>query len=268
MTPRHAQSLDLLRIATRMVCALLLAASIDAMHRVMAQEPDGQSTPQSSPKSKSSALDDALLDDLDNELLEGAGDLQAPPQPGGSTRKVPRDKQPNAAGEAELIDDTMPAEDADPLVYISREMRAVEESIPHLRRRLHAEQLQQRIIDDLARLIEQAESQRSQASPSSKNRKSSSATKRRSVQQPKQSPGNSGKNSDKPAEDSTNRLGRAEAARPDPELFRQMMKETWGHLPPRDREQMLQNTPDKFLPKYELLIEQYYKRLAEDPPRK
>ena len=46
------------------------------------------------------------------------------------------------------------------------------------------------------------------------------------------------------------------------------MKDTWGHLPPRDREQMLQNTPDKFLPKYELLIEQYYKRLAEDPRRK
>jgi hypothetical protein len=38
----------------------------------------------------------------------------------------------------------------------------------------------------------------------------------------------------------------------------------WGHLPERQREQMLQSFSDEFLPKYELEIEQYYRRLSED----
>ena len=42
------------------------------------------------------------------------------------------------------------------------------------------------------------------------------------------------------------------------------MKDAWGHLPQHAREQMLQNSPERFLPQYELLIEQYYKRLAEE----
>ena len=47
-----------------------------------------------------------------------------------------------------------------------------------------------------------------------------------------------------------------------------MMKDSWGHLPPRVREQMLQNTPEQFLPQYELMIEKYYQRLAEERPTK
>ena len=45
-----------------------------------------------------------------------------------------------------------------------------------------------------------------------------------------------------------------------------LMKDVWGQLPVHDREQMRQDAPEQFLPKYELLIEKYYKRLAE--PRK
>ena len=36
-------------------------------------------------------------------------------------------------------------------------------------------------------------------------------------------------------------------------------------FPERVREQMLQSHDDEFLPKYELEIEQYFRRLAEDP---
>ena len=42
-----------------------------------------------------------------------------------------------------------------------------------------------------------------------------------------------------------------------------LLKDLWGQLPLRDREQMLQSSPEQFLPKYELLIEKYYKRLAD-----
>ena len=46
------------------------------------------------------------------------------------------------------------------------------------------------------------------------------------------------------------------------------MKDVWGQLPAREREQMLQSPPEQFLPKYELLLEKYYKRLAEEQKRR
>ena len=42
------------------------------------------------------------------------------------------------------------------------------------------------------------------------------------------------------------------------------MKSLWGNLPVRSREQMLQSFSDEFLPKYEIEIEQYYRRLSEE----
>lgn len=264
MASTHRNSHRFLRTIVAIAFAVGSVCSAIAPRMAAAQD-EADTAKETDRAGKPSTLDDALLDDLDNELLDGAGDLKSPR---GAPRRIDNDAPAGKAGknpDAELIDDTVDTEAADPLVHIGLEMRQVEELIPEASRRAHAEQLQQRIIDDLARLIEQAESQQSQSSQSQKNQKSRAAAERQKVQQPKQAAGDSDENSDKPAEDSTNRLGRAEAARPDPELFRQMMKDTWGHLPPRDREQMLQTTPDKFLPKYELLIEQYYKRLAEEP---
>ena len=43
-----------------------------------------------------------------------------------------------------------------------------------------------------------------------------------------------------------------------------MVKALWGNLPERDRQQMVQSFSDEFLPKYELEIEQYYRRLSEE----
>jgi hypothetical protein len=42
-----------------------------------------------------------------------------------------------------------------------------------------------------------------------------------------------------------------------------LVKDLWGHLPERSREQMLQSFSTEFLPKYELEIEEYYRRLSE-----
>lgn len=242
---------------------LSAAFALSCVTNAFAAEPDPVPPPDETPPAKQSSdpssLDDALLKGLDNELLEGAREMRKPSQPkeGGKPKATDPD--------SEAIDDTQPIEADDPLVHISQEMRQVEEYLQQAARRGHAEQLQRRIVDDLARLIDQAEQQKSQNASSSKQQKSKSTQERKGQQQPKQAQGKSGKDSNKPAEDSSNRLGKAEAARPDPELFKRMLKDTWGHLPARDREQMLQTTPDKFLPQYELLIEKYYRRLAEEP---
>ena len=42
-----------------------------------------------------------------------------------------------------------------------------------------------------------------------------------------------------------------------------LLKDVWGELPPRLRQQMLQSSVEKFVPKYEFEIEEYFKTLAE-----
>jgi hypothetical protein len=67
------------------------------------------------------------------------------------------------------------------------------------------------------------------------------------------------------ARDSTDRLDGKNAAAVDQRDINDVVKQLWGHLPERSREQMLQSFSEEFLPKYELEIEQYYRRLSEDP---
>jgi hypothetical protein len=227
-----------------------------------AAKPPERATDAAEKKPSGSALDDALLKDLDNELLEGAGDLKAGPKPKPASADGPGEPSPAPPGEAGE-DIGTPGENEDPLGRISQEMRAAEDYIRELTKRNSAEKMQRRIVDDLAGLIEQVEKQAAQqSSSSSKEKKSQKTGKRQMVQQPKS--GQSRNNSNNPAKDSTDRLGKAEAAKPDPRALKEMAKDSWGHLPPHEREQMSQNWPERFLPQYELMIERYYKRLAEE----
>ena len=77
-------------------------------------------------------------------------------------------------------------------------------------------------------------------------------------------PGAAAGRSSTAARDSTDRLDRTTAKPADKGEVNEMVKALWGHLPERSREQMLQSFSDEFLPKYELEIEQYYRRLSEE----
>ncbi len=261
--------------AVAIPAAVPLSASLAiAVQNDQSQEKqrDDAKTEKIKPKVKGGNLDDALLDDLDNELLEGAGDLKRPAgKPKAEGTKPGDGDKPKSKSQVGGEDIGIPMEDeqVDPLVHVSQDMRTVEELIPKSTNRAHAEELQRRIVEDLAKLIEQAEAQSAAQQAASKNKKQPSSAKRQSVKQSKPgSPANSQQNSSKPAQDSTNRLGKAEDARPDPELMKGLMKDSWGNLPPRAREQMLQNSPERFLPQYELMIERYYQRLAEESSSK
>jgi hypothetical protein len=82
---------------------------------------------------------------------------------------------------------------------------------------------------------------------------------------PGQKPGKPGAASGRTAaRDSTDRLNSSSAKPVDKGEVNEMVKALWGHLPERSREQMLQSFSDEFLPKYELEIEQYYRRLSEE----
>ena len=67
-----------------------------------------------------------------------------------------------------------------------------------------------------------------------------------------------------PARDSSDPLNRADTQAVDKGEVDELVKHLWGHLPERSREQVLQSFSDEFLPKYELEIEQYYRRLSEE----
>lgn len=209
-------------------------------------------------------LDDALLKDLDNELLEGASAApQRPAKPPG--KSPPPSDEPPAPEMLDGEDVGQPSADQDPLLHISDEMRMAEQWMTEGKRGPHAQQVQQRIVEDLARLIRQAEQQQQAQQQSGKSQsKPGQQSQRQSAKQSQpMGGGQAGGESNKPAQDSTDRMGKAEAARPDPKTFQRLLKDSWGHLPVRDREQVLQHSPEQFLPQYELLIERYYKRLSE-----
>lgn len=84
-------------------------------------------------------------------------------------------------------------------------------------------------------------------------------------QNPKQGKSGSASGSGRTAaRDSTDRLDKSTAKPVDKGEVNEMVEALWGNLPERDRQQMLQSFSDEFLPKYELEIEQYYRRLSEE----
>jgi hypothetical protein len=81
---------------------------------------------------------------------------------------------------------------------------------------------------------------------------------------PGNKPGTAAGNGKSPARESSDRLDRTTARAVDKGDVNEVLKELWGHLPERERQQMLQSFSDEFLPKYELEIEQYYRKLSEE----
>jgi hypothetical protein len=160
----------------------------------------------------------------------------------------------------EPTDEPEPREDAthDPtlsddeaLVAISGKMRQVEERFEDSRSDQATQRLGKEVVDDLDRLIRELE-KKARRSPVSRREGSRSGTP-----QPQSSEAdNTG------ASDSSQRAGETDAA--DPETSREsLVKDVWGQLPDRIRQRMQQSPLEEFLPEFELMIEDYFKALAE-----
>lgn len=105
---------------------------------------------------------------------------------------------------------------------------------------------QQRIIDLLDRLIEDAENQEQSSSSSSGGRGGSSK----------------GRNSSNPMQDSS-LPGGSSSGGPLRQSRRANPGDSWGSMPPADREQILQALKESFPGRYRRLVEQYYEELAK-----
>ncbi len=229
------------------------------------QKSEGEETQKTKPSSLDEELlkelDNDLMDDLEDDLFEGLEPKPSGPRSSDSDPDATRDLDEELLRE---LDDETDAlnESGDPLSRIGRQMRRVEERIAETRADETTRTMQRRIVEQLDKLLEKARQQQ-QSQSSSSQQSAASRSRRQRVEQPDaQQPGS--RESTQPAEDSTARLGKTDPKKPDPAKVRKLLEELWGHLPLRERERVLNSTMDQFLPLYEQLIEQYFKRLAEE----
>lgn len=221
------------------------------------------------------ALDRQLLEGLGEDFLPDLNKLPAPspaqPPPDQPKTKQPQPTEP-PAGDADhnapaidhhLGEDVVPGGEQHPLARIGRQMQSVEQRLAARDASQQTQQIQEEILAQLDELLKQRQ-RRPQSPDSGDSPQNRQASRRSDPQQAQPGDGQPGQNSQQPARDSTDRVdpGAAETAKA--EDLDRILQQLWGHLPQRQREQLLQTSREQFLPKYELLIEQYFRRLSAD----
>ena len=140
--------------------------------------------------------------------------------------------------------------------------------------------LQRRVLKDLDAMIDmarqQAEQQQQQQQQNQQRQQNQQQQRgqqnSQDGQQPQQQPGGqrqgsgadqAGQRSSSNQLDSTAAIEQGTAAAAELAQRRVVIRQIWGHLPARLREQVLNQSDEKFLPQYEDLIREYFRALAE-----
>jgi hypothetical protein len=156
---------------------------------------------------------------------------------------------------------------ADPLLEIVRQMRAAQDHILRHDAGPATQAAQRQIVSQIDKLLEQAR-KASRGSPSQTNPQSVSP---RTTPPPGTRPNPSGTGNTKAGKGpaaQANAPNERSKPRPITQKQLQQMLESlpdWGRLSARQREQMLQLPAEEFLPKYQEMIEDYYRRLSQPP---
>lgn len=137
-----------------------------------------------------------------------------------------------------------------PLRQIGQRMRSVQQRISDKDTSKPTQELQQQVVTDLTDLIRQME-KKCNGGQRHRPRKPSSKP-------PSQNP------SQGSARDSVSQLSQQATPSTVSDMARQLNRKAWGHLPAVLREPVLNADFERFLPKYERLIERYFRRLAEE----
>ncbi len=249
-------------------CALLLIAFLPLA--VLAAEPQAKPRP---------STDDELLkqlrvrpiDDVDRELFGPVEPKPAarPVPPGGPDATAKPGEDLRRQLDRQLGAAAVP-EDDNPLLSVLRQMREAEGLIGRLQSGDRTQQVQKQIVLELEDLIKEAKKNASQCRGAQSQAQQQTAA-RTPVPQPKAPPNPSeGKPTSKakPAAVPNAKPGPGEAQRPEADDRQNLVKDVWGNLPLRDRHQMLEPPSDEeFLPQYESMIVDYYKRLLEAQKR-
>lgn len=209
--------------------------------------------------STSVTAEDRQPSSIDDELLE---DLGADPIDDFDRELFDRDRR-RRGGEG-LLGEAAAAEDENPLLSVARRMREVERQIGRHESKQSTQAVQKQIVADLDALIRQARKACKKCGPGG-NQPPGVRPRRRIGPPGSKSGAGDGKSGDGSATAGTRRSpGRGDARKVDMGQMRQLIKRLWGELPPSQREQMLQLPIEEFLPKYEWLTEEYFRRLSQE----
>ncbi len=234
-------------------------------------------TADSNPSTSNAGSDllNGLLEELDGKLPELA-------EPNLPKTFQPKNDQPTpgwlpkASDIERNINRQMGGEDVgkreSPLAPIARRMGLAANLIDSDQNKDPPRPVQEQVVSELEKLIEQLEKQCNSSSSSSQCTNPQQQASKRS--QPKPSDGSKPSDSQKSAsakqsqsqsaaQTSTTRMGSASGSDAEMETNEQLMKAAWGHLPARLREQMIQSSSEEFLPEYREELKEYFKRLAE-----
>ena len=242
-----------------MIRSIVVLISIFALQSAL--RADDKPAKSAEPKS----LDEQLLDDLEGDLLDNIPAPTGPtdePEAGGEEESSELDKDL----ERKFGEDIGEAPEDDPVAQIGRKMQIAQKRIAGADSSKKTQELQREIVGDLDQLIDDIRKRMKKSQQSSAS--GSKGSQRSKTPQPGQQAGrnpNEGRTSDRPAADSSERLGAAEDHKVDMEAMQELLKSIWGDLPDRERERMLQLSVEEFLPEYSLMLEKYFRRLAEEP---
>jgi len=205
-----------------------------------------------------SSLDLELLEDLDDDLLDGLGDLPSLKPESDPAETEPSENPTEAAGE-DL------GQESDPFLRLGKQMRRAESLISKRDTSEPTQRLQESIVAELAKIIEQMKQQQPQSSGGTPKPKPQAQPKEPGEPKPGGDPQQGDPSSESPARNSTDRIGESPEIAAPPDHLDDLVKKVWGHLPPRVRQQMQNTQEERAIPGFEKLIFEYYKRLAEDP---
>jgi len=191
---------------------------------------------------------------------DGLDDLFDGLPPAQKTEKEPAKAEPKTAG----TEDLLPGEDIelggtqDPFARIATKMQRSQQALKAGNSAEPTQDLQEEILFDLDALLKNMEKKCKGGNcnkPGTGSKSGSSSA--------------GAKPSQKPATDSTARVGESgkTAGADEKSSAEEALRAVWGHLPPKLREAMENVKSDEFLPKYDRLIEEFYRRLAEQPAR-
>ena len=231
--------------------------------------------PQTDPPSleQSKKLLDALL------LDDPAGNQAPDARPGNASRGESNSSRNSLRQDDKMLLDTSPESDSpetdvgedvgteeipDPLHDIGERMLQAADWI--FRRELleRTLTLQGNILSDLDSLIDQAKQRKRQRAPGSA--QPNPVAPRDAISQPP-APSTAGPPQVHPRPQESNERSATRETRDvvvDMAEMESLIKEIWGQLPPRAREQLLNSHVERFLPQYEQIISAYFKRLAEE----
>jgi len=261
-----------------------------------------------------SSLDEELFNDLGSDLFEdidlpeeakeAPDDTKPPTEPG--MQPESEDSGDEAEGPRGFgADQTNPIQQEDPLTKIGGLMREVQKRIAGGQAQSQTVAMQQEIIEEIEKLLDQQNNQNNQNQSSSssqsqnqqqnqqqqqnqsqsqqqqsgqQNQQQQQSGQQQSPQQgqsqsqpqeqaggdsqPSQAQMQAGETSED-AQDSTDNLRDGKVLAISPEEQDALVKKAWGNLPPHLRKQISNSSMERFLPKYERLTQEYFRKLAE-----